>query len=331
MVLTTPSSLALCAFTCVASVSGVFFLARSAVCHVQFLRWPLLRRLHWFFLRMLIRPPRMRLSLLMRLLIVRMMRGFWLMRRLFRLIMVLCLFTPSGLMMMLMLQLFSLLVFCLSLLLSFWVFLLPLRCGPVFVSATSPLVMPYTFLWSVRSMLFNRVTLLLMTSMHRVMLSGASLILSAVLVVVLAPVARLSRPIWSFIASTSSCLSSVRSLSPGVLSCLLVAVFISCRPFLRFVLRRLAYVVLVCWRFPLCLLLGLLLRHLLHRPLLARVLRRSCPLLLEAQVAPVHIATIATMMVILSPSATQRRNTCARHDHHLQGLRHLPRQLQPLL
>ena len=331
MVLTTPSSLASCAFTCVASVSGVFFLARSAVRHVRFLRWPLLRRLHWFFLRMLIRPPRMRLRLLMRLLIVLMMRGFWLMRRLFRRIMVLCLFTPSGLMMMLVLQLFSLLVFCLSLLLSFWVFLLSSRCGPVFVSAMSPLVMPYTFLWFVRSMLFSRVTLLLMTFMHRVLLSGASLILSAVLVVVLAPAARLSRPIWSFIASTSSCLGSVRSLSPGVLSCLLVAVFLSWRRFLRFVLRRLAYVVLVCWRFPLCSLLGLLPLHLLHRPILARVLRRSCPLLLEAQVAPVHIVTTATMMVILSPSATQSGNTCARRDHPPQGLRHLPRQLQPLL
>ncbi|XP_073359353.1 uncharacterized protein [Aegilops tauschii subsp. strangulata] len=175
MVLTTPSSLASCAFTCVAFVSGVFFLARSAVRHVRFLQWPLLRRLHWFFLRTLIRPPRMRLSLLMRLLIVPMMRGFWPMRRLFRRIMVLCLFTPSGLMMMLVLQLFSLLVFCLSLLLSFWVFLLFFRCGPVFVSAMSPLVMPYTFLWFVRSMLFSRVTLLLMTFMHRVLLSGAQL------------------------------------------------------------------------------------------------------------------------------------------------------------
>ncbi|XP_037480458.1 uncharacterized protein LOC119357664 [Triticum dicoccoides] len=64
----------------------------------------------------------------------------------------------------------------------------------------------------------------------------------------------------------SSCLGSVRSLSPGVLSCLLVVVFLSWRRFLRFVLRRLAYVVLVCWRFPLCSLL-VLLRHLLHRPL----------------------------------------------------------------
>uniref|UniRef100_A0A452Y101 Uncharacterized protein n=1 Tax=Aegilops tauschii subsp. strangulata TaxID=200361 RepID=A0A452Y101_AEGTS len=155
--------------------------------------------------------------------------------------------------------------------------------------------------------------------------------LSAVLVVVLGPVARLSRPIWSFIASTSSCLGSVRSLSPGVLSSLLVAVFLSWRRFQRFVLRRLAYVVLVCWRFPLCSLLRLLPLHLLHRPLLARVLRRSCPLLLEAQVAPVHTVTTATMMVMLSPSATQSGNTCARRDHHPQGLRHLPRQLQPLL
>uniref|UniRef100_A0A453P160 Uncharacterized protein n=1 Tax=Aegilops tauschii subsp. strangulata TaxID=200361 RepID=A0A453P160_AEGTS len=76
---------------------------------------------------------------------------------------------------------------------------------------------------------------------------------------------------------------------------------------------------------------GLLPLHLLHRPLLARVLHRSCPLLLEDQVAPVHIVTTATMMVILSPSATQSGNTCARRDHHPQGLRHLPRQLQPLL
>nr|XP_045088990.1 uncharacterized protein LOC120973420 [Aegilops tauschii subsp. strangulata] len=145
------------------------------------------------------------------------------------------------------------------------------------------------------------------------------------------PAARLSRPIWSFIASTSSCLGSVRSLSPGVLSCLLVAVFLSWRRFRRFVLRRLAYAVLVCWRFPRCSLLRFLPLHLLHRLILARVLRRSCPLLLAAPVGPVHIVTTATMMVILSPSATQSGNTCARRDHPPQGLRHLPRQLQPLL
>ena len=44
---------------------------------------------------------------------------------------------------------------------------------------------------------------------------------------------------------------------------------------------------------------------------------------------PVHIVTTARMMVILSPSATPSGNTCARRDH--QGLRHLPRKLQPLL
>ena len=146
------------------------------------------------------------------------------MRTHFRLIMQLCLLTLSGLMMMLVPPMFSLLVFCLSLLLSFSASLLYLRCGLGFVSAICPLVMPYTCLWFVRSMLFSRVTPLLMSSMHRVLLSGVSLILSALLVVVLVSVARLCGLIWYFIMSTSSCLDSVRSLSPGALSCLLVVV-----------------------------------------------------------------------------------------------------------
>ncbi|KAE8795948.1 putative zinc protease pqqL [Hordeum vulgare] len=90
MVLTTPSSLASCASTCVASVFGVFFLARSAIRHVRFLLWLPLRRSLRLFLRMLLRLQRMQLRLLMRLLSVLMMRRFWLMRRLFRCIMVLC-------------------------------------------------------------------------------------------------------------------------------------------------------------------------------------------------------------------------------------------------
>jgi hypothetical protein len=61
----------------------------------------------------------------------------------------------------------------------------------------------------------------------------------------------------------SSCLGSIRSLSPSALSCLLAAVFLSQRCFLSSVPRRHSYVVLVCLEFPPCSLLKPLLCWLL--------------------------------------------------------------------
>ena len=100
----------------------------------------------------------------------------------------------------------------------------------------------------------------------------------------------------------SSCRGSVRSLSLAVLSCLLVAVFLFRPFFLRFVLRRLASVVLVCLRFPPSLLLELLLRHRLHHCFLVPLLRRFYPRLLVEMVVLVFFLTavIATGMVTLS-------------------------------
>ncbi|XP_037477172.1 uncharacterized protein LOC119354555 [Triticum dicoccoides] len=329
MALTTWSLLVSCAFICVAFIFGAFFLARSVVRLVRLHLCPLLRRRHRLLLPMLIKLRRMQLSLQMTLPYMLMMSRFRLMRRLFRLHMRLFLLTLSGLIRMPVPQLFSLLVFCLSLPLSTWGSLPYLRCGPVFVSAISPLVMPYICLWSGRNMLFSRVTPVLTISMHRVLLSGVSLILSALLVVVLVSVARLCGLIWSFIVSTSSYLGSVRSLSPGVLSCLLVVVSPSWKRFLRFVPRRLAYVVLVYLRFPLCSLLEFLLCRLLHRPHPAPVLLRSYLLLRAARVGLVLTAATAIWMVMLSISASRRRNTCVRRDHQLQGLLLLLRHLQP--
>jgi hypothetical protein len=78
---------------------------------------------------------------------------------------------------MLVLLLFSPPVFCLSMLLSSWVFPLLLLSGLFFVSAISRLGMLSTYLWSARSMPFSRVILLLMSSTLRVLLFGVSLIL----------------------------------------------------------------------------------------------------------------------------------------------------------
>ena len=89
----------------------------------------------------------------------------------------LCLFTLSGAMMMLVLLLSSLLVFYPSLLLSLWDWALLLRCGLICVSAISPLVMLSTYLWSVRSMIFSKETRLLMSSTHSALPSGFSLTL----------------------------------------------------------------------------------------------------------------------------------------------------------
>jgi hypothetical protein len=182
-----------------------------------------------------------------------------------------CLLTLSGATMMLELLPFSLRVSYLSLRLSSWVSVLLLRCGPIFVSDISHLVMLSTYLWCVRSTLFSRVTLLLMSSTHRALPSGSRLTLSGQLFVLLAVVARLCGQTWSFIASMSSYLAFVQSLSLGVLTCLLVVVFLFQRCLQSFVLRRHASVLLVCLWFPLFLLPELLCR------LLASPLRRSCP------------------------------------------------------
>jgi hypothetical protein len=118
-------------------------------------------------------------------------------------------------------------------------------------------------LWFVKSMLFSRVILLLMSSTPRVLLSGVSLTLFALRFV--APVRVVGRcaQTWSFSASMSSYLGSARSLSPAVRSCLLVVVFRFLRYYLSFELRRLASVVLVFSRLRLCLLLMVLHRRLL--------------------------------------------------------------------
>jgi hypothetical protein len=124
----------------------------------------------------------------------------------------------SGMMRMLVLRLFLLLVFCHSLPLSSWPLLLLLRCGITFASGISPLVTLFIYLWSVRSMLSSRVIPVLRSSTHRVQLFGISLTLSALLSVVLAPVAGLCGLIWSFSEYMSFCLGFVQSLSPDVLS-----------------------------------------------------------------------------------------------------------------
>jgi hypothetical protein len=59
------------------------------------------------------------------------------------------------------LRLFSLLVFCPSLPQSLWALLLFLRCGITFAIGIIPLVTLSTCLWSDRSMLSSRLTLVL--------------------------------------------------------------------------------------------------------------------------------------------------------------------------
>jgi hypothetical protein len=94
----------------------------------------------------------------------------------------------SGVLRMPVLRLFLLLVFCPSLLLSSWFFLLLLRCGIIFANGISPLVTLSICLWSVGSMLSSRVIPILRSSIHRVHLFGVSLTLSALMSVVLVPI-----------------------------------------------------------------------------------------------------------------------------------------------
>jgi hypothetical protein len=109
---------------------------------------------------------------------------------------------------MLVLQLFSFPVFYHSLSLSLWVFLLLLTCGLIFVSATSHPGMLFIYLWFVRSMPFSRVSLLLMSSTNRVLLSGISLTLFALRFVVPAHALGRCARTWSFSASCGSWLSA---------------------------------------------------------------------------------------------------------------------------
>jgi hypothetical protein len=95
----------------------------------------------------------------------------------------------------------------------------------IFVSVISHSGMLFICLWFVRSMLFSRVILLLMCSTLRVLLSGVSLTLFALRFVAPARVVGRCAWTWSFSVSMSSYLGSTRSLSPAVLSCLLVVVF----------------------------------------------------------------------------------------------------------
>lgn len=93
---------------------------RFPVRRARFLVWLLLRLRHHLLMRMHLRLLRMQLSLPMSLQLVLMSNRFSSMRSLFTFTVMLSLLTLSGLMMMLVLRLFSLPVFCLS---------LPLRSG----------------------------------------------------------------------------------------------------------------------------------------------------------------------------------------------------------
>ena len=112
-----------------------------------------------------------------------------------------------------------------------------------------------------------------MSSIHSALPSGASLTLFGQLFVEPVVAVRLLGLIWSFSGSMSSYLVSALSLSRDVLTCLLVAVFLSQRCLLSFVLKRPAYA-----------LLGYLWFHQCWPPellchLLASLLHRSCLLL----------------------------------------------------
>jgi hypothetical protein len=148
-----------------------------------------------------------------------------------------------------------------------------LTCGLTFVRVINHPGMLCICSWIVRRMNFATVTLLLISSTRRVLLSNANSTLFALLFVVLARVVRLCALSWSFSASTSSYLCSGRSLSPAVLSCLYVVVSPFQRCYLSFVLRRLAYVALDCLRFLPCLLPMALRRCLFHRHLCGPLLR----------------------------------------------------------
>ncbi|XP_037424693.1 uncharacterized protein LOC119289489 [Triticum dicoccoides] len=260
-----------CASTCAVFSCGAFSLARSPVRHVMLLLWLLSRRSRLFLLPTLLRLIGMQPRPLMMLRWMLMISRYPLTQMLFLFTGMICLLTLSGATMMLERLRFSLRVSYPSLRLSSWVLVLLLRCGPIFVTDISHLVMLSTYLWCVRSMLCSRVTLLLMSSTPRALPSGVSLTLSRLWFVVLAAVVRLCGQTWSFIVSTSSYLAFAQSLSLGVLTCLLVVVFLFRRCLPSFVLRRHISGLLICLWFPLFLLPKLLCC------LLTSLLHRSCP------------------------------------------------------
>jgi hypothetical protein len=193
-------------------------------------------------------------------------------------------------------------------------------------------------------MLFSRVIRPLISSTHRVLLSGVSLTLFALLFVAPAHAARQCALIWSFSASMSSYLGFARSSSPDVPSCWRVDVFLSLRCYLSFVLRRPAYLVLGCLRFLLCLLLVVLLRRLLDglllrpfspllRVLLLRVRARVRARVVARVVALVHTFTAPTVTqtAILSLAASRRSVICvSKRSRLLQGLVRIPARLDLL-
>jgi hypothetical protein len=191
-------------------------------------------------------------------------------------------------------------VFCHSLPLSLWVFLLLLTCGLIFFGAISHPGMVFICLWFVRSMPFSRVSLLLMSSTPRVLLSGVSLTLFTLRFVVPARVVGRCARTWSFSSSMSSYLGSARSSSPAVRSCLLMVMFRFPRCCLSSGLWRLASVVLVFLRFLLCLLLVVLLRRLLRQLSYGRQLRLFYPLLRDS----IRVNTSSIMVRIVSLLAT---------------------------
>jgi hypothetical protein len=147
---------------------------------------------------------------------------------------------------------------------------------------------------------FSKVSLLLMSSTPRVLLSGVSLTLFALRFVVPArAIARCART-WSFSASMSSYLGSARSSSPVVRSCLLVVVFQFLRCYLSSGLRRLASMVLVFLRFLLCLLLIVLHRRLLPCLSCGRLLHLFYPLIRDN----IRVSTRSLVVRIVALLAT---------------------------
>jgi len=180
-----------CVFTCVVFFCGAFSLARYPVRRALLLLWLLPHRCHLFLLLMLLRLTGIQPRPWMMLRLTLMISKCPLTQMPFPFTEMICLLTLSGATMMLELLLFSLRVSSLSLLRSSLASAPLQRCGLTSVSAISPLVMHSTYLCCVRSTLFSRVTLLLMSSTHRVLPSGVSLTLFGQWFVELAVAARL--------------------------------------------------------------------------------------------------------------------------------------------
>jgi hypothetical protein len=167
-------------------------------------------------------------------------------------------------------------------------------------------------------MLFSRVSLLLMSSTSKVLLSSVSLTLFALRFVVPARVVGRCAQNWSFTASMSFYLGSARSSSPIVRSCLLVVVFRFLRCSLSFGLRRLASVVLVFLRFFLCLLLVVLHRHLLLYLSCGRLLRLFYPLIRDS--IRVSTSSLVVRIVALLATASTATGMDTPHPTVIRGI-----------